>query len=235
MIVGARGIEAAPAAFGVRLARTGLSPAAAFDLLAKMILVAFLVRLAADPAWGNLEGKAPLGRAVIYPCLSLVVPAIYVVLGRSGPFPWRADLLVTLAGFSDILGNRLDLYDKIHWFDDWIHFMNTGFIAAAALLLTSAQVPFVQLLERAVAVGLSTSLAWEVWEYYAFVTRSGESASAYGDTVGDLVLGGLGAAVAAATVALARPRVRPTSPTCESPGSCGRVAGVEAARAIGLH
>jgi len=179
-----------------------LPPTAALDLLVKVILIAFLVRLALDPGWGNLEGKAPMGRAIIYPCLGLVVPAAHLVMGGDGPFPWKADLLVTLAGFSDVLGNRLDLYDQVVWFDDWIHFMNTGLIAAAVLVLGSpAHAPFLRLLDRAVAVGLSVSLAWEIWEYFAFVTRSSESVTAYADTVGDLVLGWAGAIVAAVVVA----------------------------------
>jgi uncharacterized membrane protein YjdF len=173
--------------------------------MVKLVLVVFLIRLALDPAWGNLEGKAPLGRAIIYPCLGLVVPVVHLVVGQGRPFPWRADLLVTLAGFSDILGNRLDLYDRIAWFDDGIHFMNAALIAAAVLLLTQAtHEPFIRMLERAVAVGLSVSLGWELWEYYAFVTRSAESVTAYADTVGDLVLGWAGAIVAAIVVAVAQ-------------------------------
>jgi len=194
------GVGRAPRAKGTT---AELPPAAALDLVVKMVLIAFLVRLALDPGWGNLEGKAPMGRAIIYPCLGLVVPAAHLIMGGDRPFPWKADLLVTLAGFSDILGNRLDLYDRIAWFDDWIHFMNTGLIAAAVLMLgIPGHAPFIRLLDRAVAVGLSISLAWEIWEYFGFVTRSSESVTAYADTVGDLVLGWAGAIVAAVVVAV---------------------------------
>jgi hypothetical protein len=221
------GAATVPTVLGAEEPQTALSSAAVLDLLAKVILLASVVRLALDPEWGNLEGKAPLARAILYPCLGLVVPALHLVVGHGRPFPWKADLLVTAAGFSDILGNRLDLYDRIEWFDDWIHFMNTGFIAAAALLLTTAaRTPFAQLLDRAVAVGLSVSLAWEVWEYYAFVTRSAESATAYPDTIGDLVLGGLGAGVAAAVVAVMRGR---SSRTRRSQGLVHRGLGVRPA------
>lgn len=192
----------------VRSGLLGLPAVGALDLVVKMVLVAFLVRLVVDPAWGNLEGKAPVGRAVIYPCLGLVVPSIHLLLGRGTAFPWKADLLVTIAGFSDILGNRLDLYDRIAWFDDAIHFTNTGLIVAAVLLLGGAgDAPFLQTLDRAVAVGLSVSLGWELWEYYAFVARSAESATAYPDTIGDLALGWAGAVVAAIVVAGSHHRV----------------------------
>jgi hypothetical protein len=43
---------------------------------------------------------------------------------------------------------------------------------------------------------MTLALAWEVWEYFAFVTRSSEVGTAYADTVGDLALGWLGAVAA---------------------------------------
>ena len=42
--------------------------------------------------------------------------------------------------FSDFLGNRLNLYDTVVWFDDFMHFANTGLLTAAFLLLTMAPV-----------------------------------------------------------------------------------------------
>ncbi|TXL57489.1 hypothetical protein [Aeromicrobium terrae] len=183
-----------------------LQVVAAIDLLAKLILVLFLVRVSVDRAWGHMEGKAPLTRAIVYPCLGAVVPLLHLVRNRAEPYPWAADLLVTLAGFSDILGNRLDLYDRIRWFDDWMHVMNTGFVAAAVLLLTTTSATLGRLLERSVAVGMTTSLVWEVWEYFAFVTRSPEHPDAYADTVGDLALGWIGALTAAIVVAEIRRR-----------------------------
>lgn len=62
--------------------------------------------------------------------------------------------------------------------------------------------------EVAVAAGMTMALAWEVWEYAAFVTRSREVATAYADTVGDLAMGWTGAVAAALLVGLAHPRQR---------------------------
>lgn len=187
------------------VARPAPSLALVVDVALKLLLVAFLVRLAVDPAWGNLEGKAPVARAVIYPCIGLLVPALYLTRRRGQPFPWGADLLVTFAGFSDILGNRLDLYDRIDLFDDVVHLVNTGFIAAAALLLTTPRdAPAGMLVDRALAVGVSVALGWELWEYFAFVTRSRESVSAYADTLTDVALGWVGALAAAGLVAVLR-------------------------------
>lgn len=134
--------------------------------------------------------------------LALVVPALHLARGRGRPYPWLADLLVTVPAFSDLLGNRLDLYDRVVWFDDAMHLASTAALSAGVLLLAGADAAsFRQRVQLAVAVGVTLSLVWEVWEFYAFVTRSGEAPTAYADTLGDLVLGWVGAVLAAVLVA----------------------------------
>ncbi len=175
------------------------------DLAAKAALVGSLVVVLLDPAWGNLEGKAPTARAVTYPLLAFVLPAWWLVRRPARPFPWLADTLATLTCFTDILGNRLDLYDRVSWFDDAVHFGNTALLCAGFLLLTTPpRTSFWRLLERSLAFGLSASLAWEVFEYLTFVTRSRELANAYRDTIGDLTLAWLGAVTAALLLTVAR-------------------------------
>ncbi len=185
-----------------RQRRTALtSLVAQADLVAKAALVVMVLLVLNDPAWGNLEGKAPFARAVTYPLLALVVPALWVARGRSKPYPWLADLMVTIPGFSDFLGNRLDLYDQVVWFDDWMHFANIVLFSAALLMLfgTAGARP-VDLLARATAFGLAVSILWEWWEYAAFITQSDEMPTAYVDTLLDISLGGLGAIVGALLV-----------------------------------
>lgn len=172
------------------------------DLGAKLLLVLSLVRVGVDPTWGNLEGKAPVARAVLYPLLAFAVPLLWLLRSRrETPYPWAADLLISAACFGDILGNRLNLYDAIVWFDDASHFFATGQFSGAAVLLTLHRGTFRQALERAVAFGLTVSLGWEVFEYFSFVTRSSELQWAYRDTIGDLTLGWLGSVTAAAAIA----------------------------------
>jgi hypothetical protein len=172
------------------------------DLLAKAGLVVLLWFAITNPELGNLRGKAAGLRAVSYPAMAFVIPAAWWVLWRDrAAFPWLADLLVTLTCFTDTLGNRMDLYDTVRWFDDWMHLMNTGLIAAAILLLTlprSARLG--STIERALAVGLTAALAWEIGEYYAFLSTSSERIDAYADTLGDLGLGTSGAVTAALVV-----------------------------------
>jgi hypothetical protein len=174
---------------------------AVLDVVGKVVLLAFLALVLVDPAWGNLEGKAPTARAVTYPLVAFAVPFWWAVRRPAAPYPWLPDLLLTLTGFSDLLGNRLDLYDSLVRFDDWMHFSNVACATAALVLLTMHRtVSATAVLERSVALGMSVALAWEVFEYTAFLTRSTELPTAYADTIGDLVLGWFGALAAALLV-----------------------------------
>lgn len=177
---------------------------AVLDLLSKVALLSFLVLVIVDPAWGNLTGKAPTARALTYPLMALAIPAWWAVRRTSGPYPWLPDLLLTLTGFSDILGNRLGLYDQVVWFDEWMHFMNVTFVAAALVLVSMVRtVALRPLLERSMAVGMTAALGWEVFEYVSFVRFSSEAPTAYSDTIGDLVMGWFGTIAAALLVHVA--------------------------------
>lgn len=178
------------------------SAARAASISAKAALIFLLVLALLYPDSSNLRDKAAGLRAVGYPLLSFTVPALWWVFWKDRvSFPWLADLLVTLTCFTDVLGNRMDLYDTVVWFDDWMHFMNTGLLVAAVLLLTmhpSSGLPSV--LERALAFGATAAITWEIAEYFAFISRSTERRFAYADTLGDLALGTLGAVAAAVVV-----------------------------------
>jgi predicted anti-sigma-YlaC factor YlaD len=149
-----------------------------------------------------MEGEAAGLRTVAYPVLAFTVPVIWWVAWRDrASFPWLADLLVTITCFSDILGNRMDLYDTIVWFDDWMHFMNTGLLAAAVILLTlHRSSTLAATLDRALAFGVTSAVMWEIAEYFAFIGGSSERQHAYADTLGDLGLGTLGVITAAMVI-----------------------------------
>jgi len=175
------------------------------DIVLKTVLLWLVVRTAIDPSWGNLEGKAPMFRAITYPMLAAVLPVVWIVRAWRGlperPFPWLADVLVTTTCFNDFLGNRLDLYDAVTWFDDAVHFVvNAALSAAVVLLWCTPATRLRDVLARAVAVTTTVSLAWEIWEYRAFIERIGERFSAHADTLGDLGLGWAGAVVGALLV-----------------------------------
>ena len=172
------------------------------DGAAKGLLLVLLVLAVLDPDGSNLRDKAAEARAVGYPLLSFTVPAIWLLLWKDrASFPWLADLLVTLTCFTDLLGNRMDLYDTVVWFDDLMHFADTGLIAAAVILLTlHRSAPRYRVVERALAVGATAAIAWEVAEYFAFISGGAEHAFAYEDTLGDLGLGVLGSVTAALVI-----------------------------------
>ena len=88
----------------------------------------------------------------------------------------------------------MDLYDTVVWFDDGMHFMNTGLLAAAFILLTLPRaVGLGRVLERGLAFGATAAIVWELAEFFAFLSRSTEREFAYADTLGDLSLGTAGA------------------------------------------
>src|SRR5215213_8526871 len=140
----------------VRPAR-GIGVVAAVDGTAKAGLVAMLAVAVAAPELGHMADKAAGLRAIAYPVLAFALPAAWYGLWRDrAPFPWVADLLITLTCFTDILGNRLDLYDRCGWFDDWMHLMNVALLATAWMLLTmEASAGLARRVERSLALGMT--------------------------------------------------------------------------------
>lgn len=171
-------------------------------MTAKAALIVLLAIAVVYPDIGHVRGKAAGLRSIAYPVLAFTVPVIWFWLWRDrASFPWFADLLVTITCFTDTLGNRMDLYDSIVWFDDWMHFMNTGLLTAAVIVLTMHRSSTVwATIERALAFGVTAAVGWEIAEYFAFISTSSERAGAYTDTLGDLALGSLGAIVAALAI-----------------------------------
>lgn len=189
------------------------------DVGAKAGLVLLLYIAVAHPDVGHMQGKAADLRAVAYPMLAFTVPVIWFLHWRErASFPWVADLLVTITCFTDTLGNRMDLYDSVIWFDDWMHFMNTGLLTAAAIMLTMHRSSSLgATVERALAFGVTAAVGWEIAEYFAFLSKSSERAGAYADTLGDLTLGSLGSIVAAVMIHALwqQGRLAPSAPQLE--------------------
>ncbi len=172
------------------------------DVLLKGLLVLLLLLAVIDPDGSNLRNKAAEARAIGYPLASFAVVVIWLLAWKDrASFPWLPDLLVTITCFTDILGNRMNLYDTISWFDDLMHFVNTGLIAAAVILLTlHRSATRMRVVERALAVGATAAIAWEIAEYFAFINGHAERQFAYADTLSDLGLGVLGSITAAVLI-----------------------------------
>jgi hypothetical protein len=168
-------------------------------------LKTLVVGLTALGAFGGLERFEDKGfgwRLLSYPALILVLPVAWRLFRRGRPFPFLADVLITLPFLVDIVGNVLDLYDSIDWWDDANHFVNWLFLSlgAGVLLLGTGLQPLVRA-GLVLAFGSTSAIVWELGEYATFIrTNEDEFATAYTDTLGDLTLGLLGSAIAASVI-----------------------------------
>jgi hypothetical protein len=186
------------------------TPAFWLDLAVKLLLLALL----AFGAFSGLErfaGKAFGWRLVGYSIAALLVPAIWVVRGRRLPYPFAVDVLFVLPFLIDTIGNALDLYDTIDWWDDANHFVNWALLSGAvAVALSRTHGNRAELFCLVVGFGAVTAILWEIGEYFAFIRNSSELATAYTDTLGDLALGLGGSTLTAAiaVIVLRQPRRR---------------------------
>ena len=177
------------------------------DIALKVVLIALLAQAIANPDLPQYSGKAMLGRALTFPIVALLVPAVWWLRYRDRPYPIDVDLLFTAPFVIDVVGNALGLYDSIDWWDDANHFFNWMMVtAAAALVLRSTGLGRLNCFALAVGFAALTAIAWELAEYVTFIRFSPELATAYTDTLGDLTLGTLGGTLGAAVVGL---RTRP--------------------------
>ncbi len=182
-------------------------------LVVKALVAGLVLWAVMDPDLAGLKSKGLTARAVAYPLGTLVLPALWW-LGprrRGQPYGWGADLLWGLPILLDLVGNRLDLYDIVTWWDDLMHVGLHGLLTAALLtLLVDPATPRRWLLTAAAAFGGLSAIGWEVAEYLAFIRYGTELPWAYVDTLGDLVLGTCGSLLAGALLAC-RPLISPGS------------------------
>jgi hypothetical protein len=169
----------------------------------KAALVGLLLLAVLRPDLPQFEGKAMTGRAIGYPIAALIVPVVWWIMRRRGhptPYPYALDILLVLPFLIDVVGNALDLYDSISWWDDVNHFVNWGFLVAAfGQLLLRLRLERWVVAGLAIGFGALTAILWEFMEYVTFIRNNeDELRNAYTDTLGDLALGTSGSIIAAA-------------------------------------
>ena len=177
-------------------------PALWLDLAVKAALVGLLLLAVLRPDLPQFEGKAMAGRALTYPIATVVVPLGWWLVARRRRghvgYPYALDILLVAPFLVDVVGNALDLYDRIDWWDDANHFVNWGLLVAAfGQLLLRLRLERWVTAALAVGFGAVTAILWEIGEYFTFIRGGPEEATAYTDTLGDLVLGTSGSLVAA--------------------------------------
>ena len=172
----------------------------------KAVLIGLLM-IGAFSGLQQFEGKAFLWRLITYPVAAFVVPIVWAMSGRRASYPFAVDILLTLPFLIDTVGNSLDLYDTIWWWDDANHLVNWALLAGAfgALAWRNRVAPW-GTLAYVVGFGATTAILWEIAEYIAFIRDSAELETAYTDTLGDLALGLTGSMVAGVIAALASRR-----------------------------
>lgn len=167
------------------------------------------------PGLEQFDGKGFAARLIAYPAMMLIAPAVYRLLsGQHGgrtprPPPWDAYALIWLPFLIDVTGNTLNLYDSVSWWDDANHLVN-WFLLSAGIGLMLSRTSITQawaLLWLTAGIGALLAIVWEIGEYFAFIRYGTELDTAYVDTLGDEVLGSIGAFVAGVWMVVRRRRL----------------------------
>jgi hypothetical protein len=191
--------------------RSQLSTAWAAGLILALTVGQLLVATLFAADLPQFRNKGFGARLALYPVMMLVVPAVWWLVDRrrsrrSTP-PWAAFVWIMLPFLIDVTGNTFDLYDSVSWWDDANHFVNWLFLGlgAGALLRRGAARPAWELILLVGGIGAVMAIGWEIGEYYAFIRGGTELSTAYTDTLGDEVLGTLGALTAGSITAFRPP------------------------------
>jgi hypothetical protein len=169
----------------------------------KTALCGLLLVPAVHHDWQQYDDKGMSWRIVVFPLVGLVVPVAWRLLGRPAPYPYLADGLLVAVPLTDVLWNTLDVYDRVWWWDDLNHLLNSVVIAYVIGLLfrLSGHLGPVVTFFLCLGVGMTLAVGWELAEYPAFLNNSPELVTAYQDTLGDLALALIGSAFGAFLVA----------------------------------
>ena len=175
------------------------------NLSVKAALILLLLHAVAFPDLEQYAGKGIATRLLTYPISIIIVPIVMRTLRRSGPgdYPHLIDMCVAAPFVLDTLGNALNLYNTIDWFDDIMHFITwVPWVAGFGLALRyNRELPRWNVFGLAVGYGAVTHILWEIGEYFAFIrSNPDEFDTAYEDTLGDLALSLSGSVVGATLV-----------------------------------
>lgn len=171
-----------------------------------IILKLGLIGLLAHAIWFSdlpqYKNKAIALRAIFYPLIALMTWIIWKIASRHKKrteYPHIIDICLTFVVAFDLLGNTLALYDKITWWDDFMHLMlSIPWVLVAGYMLRKKSLPPIVIAGLVVAYGSTSHIIWELLEYLSFVrSNPTESLTAYQDTMGDLALSTIGTLIGA--------------------------------------
>ena len=174
----------------------------------KALTIAFGLDALLNADSKRFRGKAMRPRAIGYTGALFIVPLIWRVIPERGSYPRGLDLAVTAPLLLDAGGNAFGVYDTKH-VDDLVHTLNSAIVASVAGTLVAPHVDepwHAALIGGAVAVVGET--AWETLEYTAFrLGQTGMNLS-YADTMDDIYVTWIGAAIGMLYIVATVPRAR---------------------------
>jgi hypothetical protein len=109
-----------------------------------------------------------------------------------------------------VWSNVLDLYITTRWWDLPVHFATNGVCAALLYVVfarfeiladpTTLPRPMLSVALVTTFIGVTFGVLWELWEWFAYNFLDPGMLVGYEDSLGDLVVGGLGSLVAGLTM-----------------------------------
>ena len=155
--------------------------------------------------WPGLEqyaGKGMSWRVFVFPLAALTIPVLWRLTGSCPPYPYLADALLVVPALTDVLWNTLDTYDRVDWWDDVNHLVNSVMFAAVIGLWAGRyHLGAVNCFALALGLGMTLQVLWEIGEYFVFLTHEAGGFDRYADTIRDLSVD-LGGSLAGAALAL---------------------------------
>jgi hypothetical protein len=170
-------------------------------LAVKVLVIGLSIYPLLRPGSSHFAGKAMGVRALIYPATTLLIPAIWLFSGRPSPYPYLADVALGLPFAIDAGANVLGLF-AIPRFDAIPH-VSGWFLLCVAFGLGVA--PFVDQpwvgFGLVLGFGAVVDIIWEVAEFALMKSGASGLELTYENTIQDLVMSLIGAALGALVVA----------------------------------
>lgn len=171
------------------------------DLVVKAAVVGLSLYPLIRPNASHFAGKAMGVRAIVYPATTLLIPAIWWLSGRPGPYPFLADIALGLPFIIDGAGNVLGLFaikgfDAIPHATGWF-LLSLAFGLAIAPLAGEPWIAFGLI----VGFGAAVDIIWEIGEFLLMKSGASGLQLTYENTIQDLGFSLAGAVFAGIVVA----------------------------------
>ncbi len=171
------------------------------DLGVKVAVIGLSLYPLARPGSAHFAGKAMGVRALIYPATTLLIPILWLLAGRPGPYPLLADIALGMPFLVDGVGNVLGLFaikrfDIIPHATGWF-FLSMAFGLAVAPLVGEPWIAF----GLVIGFGAVVDILWEIGEYLLMKSGASGLQLTYENTIQDLGFSLIGAALAGLAIA----------------------------------